>query len=76
MHQDSVLSALQLTMIAVVVVASLAAWLIAVFLAARPPHGTSTAASRDEGTGAAATQPPSDAGHAPSDAGHADKAAA
>lgn len=78
MHQDSVLSALQLTMIAVVVVASLAAWLIAVFLAARPPHGASTAAnarSRDEGTGAAAAQPPSDAGHAPSDARHADKAA-
>ena len=43
MHQDSVLSAVQLAMIAVVVVASLAAWLIAVFLAARPPHGTSTA---------------------------------
>ena len=43
MHQDSVLSAVQLAMIAVVVVASLAAWLIAVFLAARPPHGASTA---------------------------------
>ena len=72
MHQDSVLSAVQLAMIAVVVVASLAAWLIAVFLAARPPHGTSTAgnaASRDEETGAAVTE-------LPPDAGHADKAAA
>jgi len=72
MHQDSVLSALQLAMIAVVVVASLAAWLIAVFLAARPPHRTSTAANarpRDQETGAAVTE-------LPPDAGHADKAAA
>ena len=72
MHQDSVLSAVQLAMIAVVVVASLAAWLIAVFLAARPPHGTSTAVDagpRDAETGAAVTQ-------LPPDAGHADKAAA
>ena len=72
MHQDSVLSTVQLVMIAVVVVASLAAWLIAVFLAARPPHRPSTAGnagSRDEEPGAAVTR-------LNPDAGHADKAAA
>jgi len=43
MHTDFVLSTGQLVFMAAVVTASLAAWLIAVFLAARQPHGTSAA---------------------------------
>jgi len=43
MYPNSALSAGQLAIMAVVVVASLAAWLIAVFLAARQPRGTSAA---------------------------------
>ena len=39
MYPNSALSAGQLAIMAVVVVASLAAWLIAVFLAARQPRG-------------------------------------
>ncbi len=41
MYPNSALSAGQLTVMAVVVAVSLAAWLIAVFLAARQPRGTS-----------------------------------
>ncbi|HEV2258195.1 MAG TPA: hypothetical protein VGS06_34110 [Streptosporangiaceae bacterium] len=72
MYPDSALSAGQLAIIAVVAVVSLAAWLIAVFLAARQPRGTSAAVNagpRVEETGAAVTQ-------LPSGAGPADKAAA
>jgi hypothetical protein len=72
MNPDTALSAWQLATIAVVAVVSLAAWLMAVFLAARQPRGTSEAANagpREEETGAAATQ-------LPSGAGPADKAAA
>jgi len=52
----------------VVAVVSLAAWLTAVFLAARQPHGTSAAVNagpREEETGAAVTQLP--AGEGPAD---------
>ncbi len=45
MYPDSALSAGQLAIMAVVITASLAAWLIAVFLAARQPRGTSAATS-------------------------------
>ena len=72
MYPDSALSAGQLAIIAVVAVVSLAAWLIAVFLAARQPRGTSAAVNagpREEETGAAMTQ-------LPSGAEPADKAAA
>ena len=72
MYPDSALSAGQLAIIAVVAVVSLAAWLIAVFLAARQPRGTSAAVNagpREEETGATVTQ-------LPSGAGPADKAAA
>lgn len=58
-YQDSALSAGQLAIMAVVVVAALAAWLILVFLAAREPRGTSAAVNagrRDEGTAATVTQ--------------------
>ncbi len=64
MHPDSTLSAGQLVIMAVVVVASLAAWLIAVFLAARQPRGTSAAASagpREEHAAATMAQLPSGA---------------
>lgn len=63
MYPNSDLSAGQLTIMAVVVVAVLAAWLIAVFLAARQPRGKSAAVSagrRDEETAATVTQLPSD----------------
>jgi hypothetical protein len=62
MYPDS-LSAEQLAIMAVVVTASLAAWLIAVFLAARQPRRTSAAANtgpREEETGATAAQLTSD----------------
>lgn len=62
MYPNSALSALQLAVVAVVVVAGLAAWLIAVFLAARQPRGTSAvanAAARDEETASTVTQLPS-----------------
>ena len=44
MYPDSAPSAWQLAIMAVVVTASLAVWLIAVFLAARQPHGPSAVA--------------------------------
>jgi len=79
MHTDFVLSTGQLVFMAAVVTASLAAWLIAVFLAARQPRGTSAAVNdgprdvndgpREEETGAAVTR-------LPAGAGPADKAAA
>jgi len=59
MYPDSALSAGQLAIMAVVVAISLAACLIAVFLAARQPRGTSAAVNagpREEETGAAVTQ--------------------
>lgn len=64
MYPDSTLTAGQLAIIAVVAVVSLAAWLTAVFLAARQPRGTSAAENagpREEETGAAVTQLPSGA---------------
>ena len=52
MYPNSALSAGQLAVMVVVVAVSLAAWLIAVFLAARQPRGTSgavnTAPRKDE----------------------------
>ncbi|MGH3259910.1 MAG: hypothetical protein ACRDOU_31685 [Streptosporangiaceae bacterium] len=63
MYSNSELSAVQLTIMAVVVVAVLAAWLIAVFLAARQPRDKSAAVSAgsvDEETCATVTQLPSD----------------
>jgi hypothetical protein len=72
MYPDSALSAGQLAIIAVVAVVSLAAWLIAVFLAARQPRGTSAAVNagpRGGDTDATVTQ-------LPSGARPADKAAA
>jgi hypothetical protein len=71
MYPDS-LSAGQLAIMAVVVTASLAVWLIAVFLAARQPRRTSAAVNtgpREEETGATIAQ-------LPSGARPADKAAA
>ena len=64
MYPDSALSAGQLAIMAVVVVVSLAAWLIAVFLAARQPRGTSAAVNagpHEEETGATVTRLPSGA---------------
>jgi hypothetical protein len=64
MYPDSVLSAAQLAVMAVVAVVSLAAWLILVFLAARQPRSTSAAVNagpREEETAATVTQLPSDA---------------
>jgi hypothetical protein len=64
MYPDSALSAGQLAIIAVVAVVSLAAWLIAVFLAARQPRGTSAAVNagpREGDTDATVTQLPSGA---------------
>jgi len=61
-YPDSALSAGQLAIMAVVVTAALAAWLIAVFLAARQPRDTSAAVNtgpREEGTAATVTQLPS-----------------
>jgi hypothetical protein len=72
MYPNSALSAGQLAVMAVAVAASLAAWLILVFLAARQPRGTSAAVNagpREEETAATVTQ-------IPSDARPADKAAA
>jgi hypothetical protein len=63
MYPDSALSAGQLAIMAVVVVVSLAAWLIAVALAARQPRGTSTATNagpHEQETAAAVTRLPSD----------------
>lgn len=62
MYPNSALSAGQLTIMAVVIVAVLAAWLIAVFLAARQPRDKSAAVSagrRDEEAAATVTQLPS-----------------
>jgi len=62
MNPNSALSAGQLAIMAVVVTASLAAWLIAVFLAARQPRRTSVAASAaPPEEGAAVTELPSSA---------------
>lgn len=64
MYPDSALSAGQLAVMAVVIVVSLAAWLIVVFLAARQPRDTSAAGnagSHDEETAVTATQLHSDA---------------
>lgn len=61
MNPNSALSAGQLAIMAVVVTASLAVWLIAVFLAARQPRGASAAAGagpREEHVGATVTQLP------------------
>lgn len=61
MYPDSALSAGQLAIMAVVVAVALAAWLIAVFLAARQPRRTSAAADagpREEDAAATVTQPP------------------
>ena len=68
MYPNNALSAGQLAIMAVVVVASLAAWLTAVLLADRHPRGTSGAVNagpHEEEDGAAVTQlphgaPPSD----------------
>jgi hypothetical protein len=62
MYPNSALSAGQLAIMAVVVVVSLAAWLILVALAARQPRGTSAAADarpREEETAATVTRLPS-----------------
>jgi len=61
-YPSSALSAWQLAIMALVVVTSLAAWLILVFLAARQPRSTSAAASaapREDETAATVTQRPS-----------------
>lgn len=63
MYPDSALSAVQLTIMALVVTVCLAAWLILVFLAAREPRGTSAAVNagpREEETAATVTQLPRD----------------
>ena len=62
MYPNSALSAGQLAIMAVVVVLALAAWLIAVFLAARQPRGTSAAVNArppEEDAAATVTQLPS-----------------
>lgn len=62
MYPSSALSAWQLAIMAVVVVAALAAWLSLVLLAARDPRPGSAATDtggRDEETGATVTQLPS-----------------
>ena len=72
MYPDSALSGWQLAIMAVVVVASLSAWLVLVFLAARQPRVTSAAVNagpRDQETAATVTQ-------LPHGTGPADKAAA
>ncbi len=61
MYPNNVLSAGQLAIMAVVVVASLAAWLTLVLLADRQPRRTSTAGNtrpHEEENGAAVTQLP------------------
>ena len=68
MYPNNALAAWQLAMMAVVVVASLAAWLTLVLLADRQPRGTSTAVNarpHEKENGAAVTKlphaaPPSD----------------
>jgi hypothetical protein len=63
MYPDSALSAAQLAIMAVVVVVSLAVWLIAVALAARQPRGTSSASNAgpsERETAATVTRLPSD----------------
>jgi predicted metal-binding membrane protein len=62
MYPDSALSAGQLAIMAVVVTAALAAWLILVFLAARQPRDTSAGVNtgpREDETTATVTQLPS-----------------
>lgn len=78
MNPDSALSAGQLAIMAVVVTACLAVWLIIVFLAARQPRGTSADASarpREEGAAAPLARLPAGTG-APGKAGTADAAKA
>lgn len=61
MYPNNALSAAQLAIMAVVVVASLAAWLTLVLLADRHPRRTSTAVDtrpHAKENGAAGTQPP------------------
>jgi hypothetical protein len=61
MYPNNALSAGQLAIMAVVVVASLAAWLTLVLLAARPSRGTSTTVNtgpHEEESGGAVTQFP------------------
>jgi hypothetical protein len=61
MYPNNALSAWQLAIMAVVVVASLAAWLTLVLLADRQPRGTSAAVSTrppEEESGAAVTRLP------------------
>ena len=68
MHTDFVLSTGQIVFMVVVVLASLAVWLIAVFLATRQPHSTSAATNagpwEQDGVAAAA---PHQRGAMPSD---------
>ena len=54
MYPNSALSAWQLAIMAVVVVAALAVWLIAVYLAAREPRGHDLAAAGSPAESAAA----------------------
>lgn len=64
-YPASALSAVQLAIIAVVVTAALAMWLILVFLAAREPRGKAGAVDRehrDEETTATVTGPTSSSG--------------
>jgi hypothetical protein len=61
MYPNNALSAAQLAIMAVVVVASLAAWLTLVLLAGRPPRGTSAAVdtgTHEEESGGEVTQLP------------------
>jgi hypothetical protein len=56
-YPNSDLSALSMTVIAVVVVCTLAAWLGLVFLAARPPHGKRNQAGQAEAEAAQPQRP-------------------
>jgi hypothetical protein len=55
MNPNSALSAWQLTVIAVVPVAALVVWLIAIFLAAREPRGRAQEVASRTGTAVAGT---------------------
>jgi len=68
-YPNSDLSALSMTVIAVVVVCTLAAWLGLVFLAARPPHGKRNQAGQAE---AEAAQPGRPGRPAPADNDHSE----
>jgi hypothetical protein len=58
LYPNSALAAWQLALIAVVAVGTLAAWLAAVFLAARPPRRADGAALASPGESAAGTRQP------------------